>query len=119
MIRRPPRSTLFPYTTLFRSNDAIRRNDLSRSRTGGERVQTTYNARNALRIAGEEAEKSASDHIGTEHLLLGLLQVDEGTAAGVLREVGLTEANVRRALGKVRQDGVLGEDPDKIGRAHV
>src|SRR5216683_3399635 len=24
MIRRPPRSTLFPYTTLFRSNTAIR-----------------------------------------------------------------------------------------------
>src|SRR2546429_5843254 len=23
MIRRPPRSTLFPYTTLFRSNDAL------------------------------------------------------------------------------------------------
>src|SRR5256885_12843238 len=26
MIRRPPRSTLFPYTTLFRSHDAKRRN---------------------------------------------------------------------------------------------
>src|SRR5687767_15576907 len=25
MIRRPPRSTLFPYTTLFRSYDVIRR----------------------------------------------------------------------------------------------
>src|SRR5690348_18455976 len=25
MIRRPPRSTLFPYTTLFRSKDAIER----------------------------------------------------------------------------------------------
>src|SRR5206468_10317267 len=25
MIRRPPRSTLFPYTTLFRSEDAMRR----------------------------------------------------------------------------------------------
>src|SRR2546426_4029056 len=24
MIRRPPRSTLFPYTTLFRSNSAVR-----------------------------------------------------------------------------------------------
>src|ERR1043165_10022530 len=24
MIRRPPRSTLFPYTTLFRSGDAVR-----------------------------------------------------------------------------------------------
>src|ERR671932_1755598 len=45
-----------------KTNDAIRRNDLSRSRTSGERVQTTYNARNTLRIADEEAEKSASDH---------------------------------------------------------
>src|SRR5688572_31115464 len=25
MIRRPPRSTLFPYTTLFRSNNCVRR----------------------------------------------------------------------------------------------
>src|SRR2546425_4639764 len=29
MIRRPPRSTLFPYTTLFRSPDALARIDLS------------------------------------------------------------------------------------------
>src|SRR2546422_10974856 len=28
MIRRPPRSTLFPYTTLFRSRRALRRIDL-------------------------------------------------------------------------------------------
>src|SRR2546430_4294699 len=33
MIRRPPRSTLFPYTTLFRSSAAGR----SRSRAGGNR----------------------------------------------------------------------------------
>src|SRR5438034_8307342 len=25
MLRRPPRSTLFPYTTLFRSDDAVRK----------------------------------------------------------------------------------------------
>src|SRR5256885_12375901 len=29
MIRRPPRSTLFPYTTLFRSLEAVRRVDHS------------------------------------------------------------------------------------------
>src|SRR5260370_27837743 len=28
MIRRPPRSTLFPYTTLFRSNEPARENSL-------------------------------------------------------------------------------------------
>src|SRR3712207_6898016 len=32
MIRRPPRSTLFPYTTLFRSNDAVRRSDCAEGR---------------------------------------------------------------------------------------
>jgi ATP-dependent Clp protease ATP-binding subunit ClpC len=101
-----------------RTNDAIRRNDLARSRTAAERVQMTPNARTALRLADEEAERSASDHIGTEHLLLGLIQLEEGTAAGVLREVGLTEADVRRALGKMRQDGVLGEDPDSLLHRH-
>src|SRR3712207_7616798 len=28
MIRRPPRSTLFPYTTLFRSADRVRKDEL-------------------------------------------------------------------------------------------
>src|SRR3989449_11186498 len=30
MIRRPPRSTLFPYTTLFRSQEGLMANDLDR-----------------------------------------------------------------------------------------
>src|SRR5438270_6066538 len=34
MIRRPPRSTLFPYTTLFRSRSRLRRRLLLRGRTG-------------------------------------------------------------------------------------
>src|SRR3712207_8643747 len=37
MIRRPPRSTLFPYTTLFRSSGSW----AARSRTRGPRVETT------------------------------------------------------------------------------
>src|ERR1044071_2754261 len=32
MIRRPPRSTLFPYTTLFRSPDPVQPNGLSSGR---------------------------------------------------------------------------------------
>src|SRR5690242_20995556 len=32
MIRRPPRSTLFPYTTLFRSHPALRRSPAARPR---------------------------------------------------------------------------------------
>src|SRR5947209_15800738 len=37
MIRRPPRSTLFPYTTLFRSSIGTRRGDRRTCRPGGRR----------------------------------------------------------------------------------
>src|SRR2546430_7300026 len=36
MIRRPPRSTLFPYTTLFRSHDRCSPGDVDHARVGGE-----------------------------------------------------------------------------------
>src|SRR3712207_6951134 len=38
MIRRPPRSTLFPYTTLFRSKEIARRRLEDAKRTGAEWV---------------------------------------------------------------------------------
>src|SRR2546430_17358363 len=42
MIRRPPRSTLFPYTTLFRSL-AVCAVEIIRSRTNGKKNQTALN----------------------------------------------------------------------------
>src|SRR5258708_20393503 len=46
MIRRPPRSTLFPYTTLFRSDADHRRTVLS-GRAGGHRAGADGAARGA------------------------------------------------------------------------
>src|SRR5947208_9019646 len=47
MIRRPPRSTLFPYTTLFRSQRALhgRRGTQARERDHGHRHGRTASAR--------------------------------------------------------------------------
>src|SRR3712207_7416517 len=42
MIRRPPRSTLFPYTTLFRSDPELQ-NALHRIVRASERMQTLIN----------------------------------------------------------------------------
>src|SRR2546430_2206911 len=44
MIRRPPRSTLFPYTTLFRSNDGSNKLNRSRKARVSYKVQRTINA---------------------------------------------------------------------------
>src|SRR3989442_3831523 len=38
MIRRPPRSTLFPYTTLFRSTPGLQRSILLRLRARGQEL---------------------------------------------------------------------------------
>src|SRR2546427_2322305 len=47
MIRRPPRSTLFPYTTLFRSNYALceRFSDLKHPRTAQDSLADTVKTR--------------------------------------------------------------------------
>src|SRR3712207_8200316 len=39
MIRRPPRSTLFPYTTLFRSGDQVARDDPDRPIVDDDHVE--------------------------------------------------------------------------------
>ncbi len=47
-------------------------------------------ARRALDIASEQASILGHDYIGTEHVLLGLVGVEEGMAAHVLQELGVT-----------------------------
>src|SRR5256885_13777898 len=42
MIRRPPRSTLFPYTTLFRSQDLLASLDVDSIRARGFRLVVDY-----------------------------------------------------------------------------
>src|SRR3712207_7575735 len=44
MIRRPPRSTLFPYTTLFRSGPRPRRREDAAGRRAGARLLTARRA---------------------------------------------------------------------------
>ena len=58
----------------------------------------TRRARQSLSMAQEEARRLNHGYIGTEHLLLGLLREEEGIASRVLREMGLTVAQVRRSV---------------------
>src|SRR3712207_8603987 len=56
MIRRPPRSTLFPYTTLFRSGRVLRLQRGRGVRGGGPRRQRGLVARGPRRSAGGPAD---------------------------------------------------------------
>jgi len=48
-----------------------------------------------LSLAQEEAERLNHSYIGSEHVLIGLLQEDGGVAGRVLRELGLDAARVQ------------------------
>lgn len=55
----------------------------------------TDKARNALKLAEQEARNLRQSYVGTEHLLLGLIGEDEGIALEVLDELDITPEEVR------------------------
>lgn len=55
----------------------------------------TDQARQVLLFAHDEAQALAHDHIGTDHILLGLLREEKGLAAPLLQSLGLTPERVR------------------------
>jgi ATP-dependent Clp protease ATP-binding subunit ClpC len=55
----------------------------------------TDTARRALKAAQEEAERMHQTQIGTEHLLLGLMNEREGVASRVLHELGVQSGDVQ------------------------
>src|SRR3712207_7633325 len=61
MIRRPPRSTLFPYTTLFRSGDGLLQ------RVDGEQPESDGGAG-----LGRDPHHAVADRIADEGVVVGL-----------------------------------------------
>ncbi len=62
------------------------------------RYRFTQRARRALSLAQEEAERMQHPHIGTEHLLLGLMREEGGVAGRALRDLGLRLTQVEQII---------------------
>ena len=58
----------------------------------------TERARRVILLAQEEAGKLNSEHVGTEHLLLGLARLDEGSGVEILQGMNVTVDKVRTEL---------------------
>src|SRR3989442_7433263 len=60
-----------------------------------------------IELAIDEARKLGHSHVGTEHLLLGLLHESESDAAGVLQSLGVPVEKVRhQVIATLGQQGV-------------
>lgn len=64
----------------------------------GGKLPMTPRMKKAIEYAYEEARFLAHDHVGTEHLLLGLVRESEGVAALVLMNLGLRLQVVREEV---------------------
>jgi ATP-dependent Clp protease ATP-binding subunit ClpC len=65
-------------------------------------MRLTDRSQDALRLAKSESEAMGHDHVGTRHLLLGLLTEQGGVAASVLRSFGFEVEDVRERARTVR-----------------
>src|SRR2546430_7497857 len=93
MIRRPPRSTLFPYTTLFRSavHPVAPRHGLWGTRRGGARVRS-----------GESHDRSGAGHPARSEEHTSELQSQSNLVCRLLLEkkkIPLSTLTLRRSIG--------------------
>ena len=91
------------FSRLGASLDSIRQEIESRTQQR-ERISTsldlalTKEAKQALAFATEEADRLGHRHINTEHLLLGLLRVEDSLTAQILSKIGLRLSDVREEI---------------------
>jgi hypothetical protein len=66
-------------------------------------VPLTSESKRVLTLAAEEAGRLGHRHIGTEHILLGLLRVEDSLAGTLLHARGVRMATIREELAKAPQ----------------
>src|SRR2546430_15703753 len=96
MIRRPPRSTLFPYTTLFRS--LLPRGEAAVYRLGPDLRAVATDVVRALGLEGESARERGVRSAGVAHLEVVAAEIVPG--GRVLLLVVLRDRSEERRVGK-------------------
>src|SRR5262249_23907190 len=67
-------------------------------------LPSSHECKRVLDNAAEEADRLSHKHIGTEHILLGLLREEKCFAAEILHERGLRLPNIREELARTSQE---------------
>ncbi len=73
----------------------------------------TFRAQESLRLAQAEAGRLGHGYVGSEHLLLGLMEEGQGVAARTLASAGLKEVTVRKLVSSFVGVGAAGDLPSQ------
>ena len=81
-----------------------------RAETSGGHLTFTGPAKKALELTAREALRLGHDYIGTEHLLLGVLGVDDAPAVRTLTDLGIAKEAVETEIDRLLPAATLGFD---------
>src|SRR3712207_2352389 len=125
MIRRPPRSTLFPYTTLFRSANANAARNPGRTASTAAALMIGLTLVTVVAVLGAglrgSVDRAVSDQVDAAYILSG----KDGLPFAAAEGDRLAQVEGVRAASHVRDDtalvrgaeqAVTGIDPATIGR---
>ncbi len=70
----------------------------------------SQSARNVLKYSREEALRLGNSYIGTEHLMLGIVRMENSTAVQILKDFGVEIARVKKRI----EDAVIQPDKETI-----
>jgi len=71
----------------------------------GAQPDLSAGTKKVLELAVDEARRLGHNYIGTEHLLLGLIRLQNGVALDILRELNVSPEMIRRQVAAFMQEG--------------
>ncbi|WP_369690528.1 Clp protease N-terminal domain-containing protein [Planomonospora sphaerica] len=81
--------------------DEVARHTVHSLRKSAEEITLALRTERTLKLSRHEAARFGNVHIGTEHLLLGVIREGEGSASGPLATLGVNLPRARQAVIRV------------------
>jgi ATP-dependent Clp protease ATP-binding subunit ClpC len=79
-------------------NEVEKNTHTEKSKKLDDNITHTPRLKKVIALAGKEAKKLNHSYVGTEHLLLGILQDDEGKAGSILRNLDIDVDTCRKEV---------------------
>ncbi len=87
-----------------RVEELVERMTRATTRSSTTQPELSPGTKRVLELAVDEARRMGHHYIGTEHLLLGLVRLNEGVAIDILKRTNISPEEVRRQTRRVLQE---------------
>lgn len=97
-----------------RVHSMVERANTATQRVASAKISLATATQQVLKMAVEEAKRMSHHYIGTEHLLLALVRLEDGLATDIFRKVGISPEQVRRQTRRILQENPGGSKQQAV-----